>query len=180
MATIATMSGAQFDALPYEEGRRWELFDGELIEVPSPTPKHQRIVSRINTSLDNYFDERKSGVTLPDVEFALGQDWRLRPDIAILRLERWERIDENRVPVQGVPNIAVEVISPSERTSESARKVWTYLRSGVEEVWQVFPETREVAVYSAHAPVRIFTSEERLATPVLPGWSFSIQEILGS
>jgi len=47
MPTIATMSGAQFDALPYQEGRRWELLEGELIEVPSPTAEHQIIVSNI-------------------------------------------------------------------------------------------------------------------------------------
>jgi Uma2 family endonuclease len=41
------MSGAQFDALPYQEGRRWELLEGELIEVPSPTAEHQIIVSNI-------------------------------------------------------------------------------------------------------------------------------------
>jgi Uma2 family endonuclease len=150
------------------------------LKRPAPHRKRQRIVGRLNTSLDIYFAGHQVGVTLPDVEFALGPDWRLRADIAIVRTDRWEQIDQNRVPVQGVPNIAVEVISPSERTAESARKVWSYLRSGVEEVWQVFPETKEVAVYTAHEPVRIFTSEERLATPLLPGWSLSIHEIVGS
>ncbi len=44
MATLATMSGAEFDALPFEEGRRWELLAGDLIEVSSLTPEHQDIV----------------------------------------------------------------------------------------------------------------------------------------
>jgi Uma2 family endonuclease len=51
MATIATMTGAQFDALPYEEGRRRELLEGDLIEVSSPTPEHQDIVFNLVTAL---------------------------------------------------------------------------------------------------------------------------------
>ena len=47
MATTATMSGLQFDALPYEEGRRWELLEGDCIEVSSPTPRHQEIIFRV-------------------------------------------------------------------------------------------------------------------------------------
>ena len=49
------MAGAQFDSLPYEEGRKWELLEGELIEVPSPTPEHQLIVSTFCASLRQYF-----------------------------------------------------------------------------------------------------------------------------
>ena len=44
MATVVAMTGLQFDALPYDEGRLWELLDGDLIEVPSPTLQHQDIV----------------------------------------------------------------------------------------------------------------------------------------
>ena len=178
MATITTLTGAQFDALPFEEGRRWELFDGELIEVPSPTPNHQRTVTRLITSLEIFFAEHQIGKTIPDVDFALGPNWRLRPDIAILRMERWKEIDGNRVPVQGAPNIAVEVISPTERTTESTRKVWAYLRAGVEEVWQVFPEAKEVAVYTSHQAVRIVTADEPLTTPILPGWQIVVKDIL--
>ena len=55
MATTSTMAGAQFDALPYEEGRKWELLDGDLIDVPSPTLEHQSIVGTIYASLRAYF-----------------------------------------------------------------------------------------------------------------------------
>ena len=48
------MSGLQFDALPYEDGRRWELLEGNLIEEPSPTPHHQAIVFNILMALRQY------------------------------------------------------------------------------------------------------------------------------
>ena len=127
MATATTtMTGAQFDALSPEESRWWELFDGEVIEMPSPTPKHQLIIVDLTMSLEWFLRQNKLGFTLPAVDFALGPDWRLQPDIAVLLMDR-SKIDINRTPVQGIPDIAIEVISPSERTAQSSRKVWAYL-----------------------------------------------------
>jgi Uma2 family endonuclease len=54
MASIATMTGPQFDALPYEEGRRWELIEGELVEVSSPTLEHQILLQRLLLALVLY------------------------------------------------------------------------------------------------------------------------------
>ena len=177
MATLATMSGAQFDALPYEEGRLWELLDGDLIAVPSATLKHQRVVCRLSASFETYLTSHKNGVTVPDVEFALGEDKRLRPDISIIQPDRWATFDQNRIPVQGAPNIAIEVISPSERTSESLRKVRAYLGAGVQEVWQIFPDIQEVIVYTTDQMARVLSGDDRLTTDLLPDWGMSCREI---
>ncbi len=83
MTTSTTMSGLQFDALPYEEGRRWELLEGDPIEVSSPTPRHQAIVFNILRALQRYLAEGK-GVAFADVEFALSDLSRLRPDVCAL------------------------------------------------------------------------------------------------
>ena len=56
MATTALMSGLQFDALPYEEGRRWELLEGDLIEVPSATLRYQLIVLRLLRKLQEFLE----------------------------------------------------------------------------------------------------------------------------
>ncbi len=130
MAAIAGMTGAQFDALPYEDGRQWELLSGELIEVPSPTPEHQDIVFNLLKALKQYGESRHD---------------RLRPDVCVLLGDR-ANVDSRKVPIQGAPNIAVEVISPGERAGETRRKALTYLDAGVEEVWQVYPITREVLI----------------------------------
>lgn len=50
----ATMSGLQLDALPYEEGRRWELLEGNPLKGPSPTPRHQAVVFNILMALRQY------------------------------------------------------------------------------------------------------------------------------
>ncbi len=84
MPTIATMSGAQFDALPYEQGRQWELLEGELIEVPSPTLEHQIIVKVLLLAIERYLEgSNEQCVVVSDVEFALSDDVRLRPDVCL-------------------------------------------------------------------------------------------------
>ena len=168
------MTGVQFDALPYEEGRRWELVEGDLIEVPAATPEHQIVVAEVVTRLGEYFRRSPIGGVLPDVEFALSDRDRMRPDVCVLLGERWTGLNRKRIPIPGAPDIACEIISPSERTAESTRKVRTYLRRGVKEVWQVFPEAREVIVWTADAMTRVLDAGEALSTGALPGWTLPL------
>jgi Uma2 family endonuclease len=172
MATVATMTGAQFDALPYEEGRRWELLSGDLVEVSSPTPEHQDIVVNLLSALKQFLRTRGAARTHQDIEFALSLRDRLRPDVCVLLDDRAE-LHPQRTPIRGAPNIAAEVISPSERAGETRRKVLTYLASGVDEVWQIYPATREVLIYAADKR-RELQQDGILTTDLLPGWSLPV------
>ena len=71
------MAGIQFDALRYQEGRRWELLEGDLVEVSSPTPEHQDIVFNLLAALKQYLKEQSVGRAHQDVEFALSRQDRL-------------------------------------------------------------------------------------------------------
>ena len=175
MATVATMSGAQFDALPYEEGRRWELVAGDLIEVPSPTPEHQDIVFNLLQALKQHLRTREAARAHQDIEFALSEQDRLRPDVCVLLDDR-ANLDPRRVPINGAPDIAAEVISPSERTGETRRKVLAYLNAGVREVWQIYPVTREVLI-SSHRSRRELGYFESLTTDLLPSWSMPVASL---
>ena len=143
MVTASIMTGPEFDALPYEEGRCWELLGGELIAVSSPTPQHQLILQRILFALMMYFDAHPGwGLALTDVEFALDDSHRLRPDVLVLLGERASSLDMARVPVPGAPDLAIEIISPSERSSETQQKLQSYLRHGTREVFGRFIRNR--------------------------------------
>ena len=176
MSTTATMTGAQFDALPYDEGRRWELLEGGLIEVPSPTFEHQEIVYQILTSLKLYLADGR-GVASHDVEFALSPDTRVRPDVWALLGERATILDLSRVPIPGCPDLAVEVISPSEHTADSMYKVDTDFRYGAREVWQVYPRSRQVVVHSSARDLRKLSVGESLTTPLLPDFELPVAAI---
>ena len=127
-------TGAQFDAFAYEEGRLWELAGGELIAVSSPTPEHQSILQRILFALMVHLNANPSqGLVFTDVEFALTADDRLRPDVLVLLYPRAADLEMNRVPVPGAPDLAIEIISPSERNADTQKKLRTYLAHGTRE-----------------------------------------------
>ena len=176
MASTATMTGAQFDALPYDEGRRWELIEGDLVAVSSPTPEHQLILQKLLFALMLYFQQHPGGIVLSDVEFALSGTNRVRPDVLVLLAERAKTLNRSKIPIPGAPDIAVEVISPSERTSDSMSKVETYLRHGVQEVWQVFPTLRQVVVLTSQATQRLAASET-LTTSLLPEFAVAVSSL---
>ena len=173
MAKIAVISGVQFDALPYDEGRRWELLDGELTPVASPALQHQEIVFRLLMELKGHVADDEAIVS-HDVEFALSADTRLRPDVWLMQSPRSLRLDPSDVPIPGAPDLAVEIISPSEYAAESMRKVAVYLENGVKEVWQVYPKTREAIVYSVTGELRRFRNDEALTSWLLIDFELSL------
>jgi len=178
MATTAVMSGLQFDALPYEEGRRWELLEGDLIEVPSATPRHQDIVFAVQLAIRSYLrDEGIQGRVYADVEFALSADTRLRPDVCVLLPEKAGQLDEDRIPIPGAPDLAIEVISPSERTAESQARVWAYLRNGVAEVWQIYRKLRTIEIFKSESH-RTLGAHQPVTTDILPGFSAPLASFL--
>lgn len=172
------MTAEEFDRLPEEDGRRYELIEGELIDVSSATPTHNRIVRRLLHLLELFLAVNYIAETLPDTEFIVGQS-RLRPDVAIMLLPTWDRIDPNRVPVPIVPEVAVEVVSPSESYVDVEQKVRTYLNHGVVEVWLVQPQGRSIYVHRS-TEVQWLPTDEHLQTPLLPGFSLAIADLFAT
>jgi len=177
MATSAILTGPEFDALPYEQARRWELLAGELIPVSSPTPEHQLILQRILLALLLYLDRKPgSGMAFTDLEFALTENCRVRPDVLFLVQDRAARLDMSRIPVPGCPDLAVEIISPSERSSDTQEKLQTYLANGTEEVWQVYPKSKCVVVHRGGASA-ILSAGEHISTSMLPDFSLGLDAL---
>src|SRR5712691_3904814 len=106
MAAQTLITAEQFDQMPVEEGRRYELLDGELIEMPSATPLHNWILLALGSKLTDFLEQTGWGVAIPDTEFALGGQRRLRPDLAVLRADKWAQLDLTKVPVLAVPGLS--------------------------------------------------------------------------
>jgi Uma2 family endonuclease len=177
VATITSITGAQFDAMPYDEGRRWELVNGELISVASPTPWHQDIVFRILLAIRRYLDVSGiSALAYQDVEFALTDNDRVRPDICVLLGDKARRLDPDRIPIPGSPDIAIEVISPTERSAESHDKVRAYLRTGTAEVWQVYPKSRTVQIHRGEI-ARLLEWSQQVESDLLPGFALPLSSV---
>ena len=177
MATTTTLIGAQFDAMPYEEGRRWELVNGDLISVSSLTPRHQDIVFEILLAVRRYLRQSGiAGLAYQDVEFALTENDRVRPDVGVVLGEKATRLDPDKVPIPGAPDIAIEVISPTERASESHDKVRAYLRNGTAEVWQVYPKSRTVQIHRGET-ARSLEWSQPVETDLLPGFALQLASL---
>jgi Uma2 family endonuclease len=142
--------------------------------VSSPTPEHQIIVQRIVFALMQYLQANPGrGLVLNDVEIALSLNTRVLPDVLWLRAEKAARLNFTKGPVPGCPDLAVEVISPSERAAEAQEKVRTYLEAGTAEVWQLFPKSSTAIIHST-AGIR---ESNELASPLLPGFSLAVGDL---
>jgi Uma2 family endonuclease len=176
MPVHATMTAEQFDALPEEDGRKWELLDGELIEVSSATPKHNRIMGRLYKLLDTFAEQKKLGAVLMETDLAVRANTRLRPDMGFFSAETWRTVDIEVVPVKQIPDIAVEIISPSETATTINRKVDAYLKWGVQEVWLIDPEIRTLFVHTLTG-AQSLSEGAFLTSEFVPGWRLQIADL---
>jgi len=171
------MTGAQFDAMPYDKGRRWELINGELIPVPSPTPRHQDIAFEITAAIRGYLKaNHPAGLAYQDVEFALTGNDRLRPDVCILLRERKPaRPGQDPHPRRARYRYRSH-LPPSKRASESHDKIRAHLRHGTAEVWQVYPKSRTVQIHRGDT-ARILEWSQPIETDLLPGFSLQLASL---
>jgi len=159
-------------ALPDRDDCRYELDEGELIELPLPRPRHQIAVTRLLVKLANYVETHPIGLVLgSDSPFLLSRnpDTLRGPDIAFVTNEHAAKIDLDYV-IEVPPTLAVEVASPNDRMKAMLKKVSEYLEAGAVEVWLVLPASREVHVYTQNDAPRIVRGEERLTSNLLPGF----------
>jgi Uma2 family endonuclease len=173
------MTAERFDALPEEEIRKWELLDGELIEAPSATPKHNMILMTLSALLHTYAVRRKLGVVLPETDLAVGANTRLRPEFGFFSAAKWHSIDVDQVPVVETPDVAVEIISPSETGTTIDRKLDAYLKWGVQEAWLIYPETRTLFVHTSAGAQRL-SEGAFLTSELIPGFRVQIADLFAN
>ncbi len=125
-----------------EDDRKEELLEGELIVSPSAKVWHSAIVRRIRERLTPL--EPKGYIVANDFACMLGKTSMPAPDLAAVSIERWNQAEDSEGWLDGAPELAVEVASPSNRKLQ--RKAAIYLEYGAEQVWLVYRKTRTVTV----------------------------------
>jgi Uma2 family endonuclease len=157
-----------------------ELIAGELVMMSPAGFNHGRFALRIGAALDNFVTPRGLGFVVSaeaGFQIAHDPDTVRAPDVAFVRAER---IPPGGVKgfFQGVPDIAVEVVSPNDRASEVIAKSQDWLQAGCQMVWVVDPQTRTVSVYRSRSEISVLTAEETLSGgDVLPGFSVPVAAI---
>jgi Uma2 family endonuclease len=148
-----------------------EVIDGEMLLMSPVGVLHHIIVSNILRVLYAYMTMHEIGSVFPDGLLYLmhGQPKRLKdsfvPDLSFVRNDNFPTNWDISKPHPGAPNLAVEVVSPGDDANKLQTKVRTYLDKGTEQVWVVYPETREVYQYRVEGTpelVRIYREHETM------------------
>ena len=131
-----------------DDGRRYEVIRGVLYLMPAPTFDHQYSVSQIGRLLGNFVEEHRLGVVLVapfDVRLPDRIGDPVQPDVVFIRRERQPRSGDPNF--EGVPDLMVEVLSPSNWRYDRKTKLSAYRDAGAPEVWLVDPLARAVEVF---------------------------------
>jgi Uma2 family endonuclease len=157
-----------------------ELIRGELVHRSLNGFYHGWIASNIDRVFGLFVKSNKLGrVSTAEAGFLISRnpDTVRAPDVAFVRAERIPPGGQKKF-FEGPPDLAVEVLSPDDRSSEVNAKIHDWLEAGCVQVWVVDPQTKCVMVYRGIRDISVFTESENLtATDLLPGFSLPISEI---
>lgn len=176
MTVTTLMTAEELLAMP-DDGVRHELVQGELRSMSPAGAKHGRIVMIIARELDQFVSSNGFGwVYNSDTGFVLSRnpDTVRCPDVPFVRQERRVRADGF---FEGAPDLAVEVISPTDRYSEVREKVQEYLRAGTQLVIVVDPRTQGATLYTPTGGRDLTIDDSLHAGDVVPGWSLPLREL---
>lgn len=163
---------------------RRELVHGEVVEMTPVGGVHGRVSGRVYRRLAEHVEAHGGGeVLVGDVGFVLaiaGDPERVRaPDVAFVSATR---LPEGRLPqgfLRGAPDLAVEVLSPTDNPVEVQQKVRDYLEAGSRLVWVIAPVAATATVYRPDGSARLVREPEALAgEDVLPGFTVPLATLL--
>jgi Uma2 family endonuclease len=162
-----------FALSPQNIMRHFELLDGEMSEKMVAHPKSSIVAGRFSYYLNGFIIPNKLGyVTIADGGYQVGKH-RLMPDVAYIQKDRYVPLaDRGYQPV--APDLAVEVISPTDKTKDVLKKVTRYVENGTT-VWLVDIVLQTVTVYNPNKPIRTYTVQDTLdGSDVLPNFTLHL------
>lgn len=163
--------------------QRMELVRGIPVETPMPNLRHGKVCSTFGRLLGNFVDEHDLGHVMSNDSFV-----KVRNDPDTLRgadvlFISYERLAKGRVPdgvLDVIPELAVEVVSPTNLWTELFGKVEEYLSAGVKAVVILDPKTETASVYRPGVNQHVFRRADTLTVPdVLPGFSVPVAKLFG-
>lgn len=100
-----------------------------------------------------------------------------QPDVSFISLDRLPHLPAEDY-ISGAPDLAIEVVSPSDTAEDLNRKINQYLAAGGVKVWAAYPRTRQIHVSEKDRPTTILSGDDALTEPGLfPGWSVRVSEL---
>ena len=161
-----------------DDGKRYQIIEGELHMTPAPVPYHQRISRNLEIILWDFVRNKNLGeVYYAPCDIVLTEENVVQPDIFFISKEREHIIGEKNI--QGTPDLIIEILSPGTEELDRKLKVRLYEGFGVREYWLVDPERKEVEVLmlTPEGYSRFGIFGESLSSPLLQGLVMNLSEV---
>lgn len=183
--TTATrkMTLDEFLAMPETEPAS-EFICGEVVQKPMPSLDHGRIALRIGARLDEYLSRTNAGWAVVESRHSERAESRVYlPDVTVVLKDRipLDKQTRRRGPLELVPDIAIEILSPDDRPSRFVEKVTFYLRNNTPLVWVIDLDERTLDAYRPGLPSTRHTVGDIIsAAPVLPDFTLDVGELFAA
>jgi Uma2 family endonuclease len=181
MSAAVSVSGTKTGTI-LDGGEHYEVINGERVELPPMGAYQSVLASFLDQVLGPFARMKGQGRVVVETLFQLDREGKLqrKPDIAFVSYKRWPK--NHRVPDTKawdvVPDLAIEVNSPSNTGDEILQKIQDYFRAGVLCVWVVYPVTEQIFVFSSPAKNVILTKADYLdGESILPGFRFPVAQL---
>lgn len=176
MATKAQLTIEDFLRLPESvDGQdvRYELVEGELVPMSPTVPVHNRVRGKLERLLATFVEQHGLGEVLAEQAFHLFGNTVRIPDVSFVSGRQFE---SHHVP-DGPPDLAVEVVSPSNTPREIDQRISDYFAAGCRRVWVVYPDDREVYIRGLAGETRRRGDDLLEDAELLPGFSVKVSEL---
>jgi Uma2 family endonuclease len=132
------------------DGKRYEILEGELSVTPAPSTKHQTASVNLVALLSRHINERDLGKLFhAPIDLILETSSVLQPDLLFVSKARQRIITERAI--EGAPDLVIEILSPTTTRTDRVTKAHIYARHGVPAYWIVDPEQQNIEIYLLEA-----------------------------
>jgi Uma2 family endonuclease len=168
--------------LEWEGPQRYQLFGGEAVMMASPSVVHQAILRELLTDFNNFLRNKPCQVFAAPLDVRLfpkednSDDIVLQPDLLVV----CDKDKLGKGSVNGAPDLAIEIMSPSNSHRELFLKFQYYLEAGVREYWVIDPETKKVQVHvyeNGHYISTLYKENAHITVSVVPGLEIALESL---
>lgn len=163
-----------------KDGHRYEVVNGELIDMGNSGMEHGYVACILVAALTTVVRQNKLGAVCDSsTAFTLKNGNKRSPDVSFVAKERLKGL--KRPPrgfFQGSPDLAVEILSPSNTIEEIHDKIVEYFENDTRLVWVIHPDEKYVLVYHTPEPDRFLRPQDQLdGEAIVPGFSVAVAEL---
>jgi Uma2 family endonuclease len=173
---------ADWDKMPYRDGNRYEIIEGELFVSCSPGLTHERVLINLILLIGNFLRANPIGTVVGNVGVILSNFSGVIPDLVVFLDEQADTIVKDD-RLHGPPGLVIEILSPGSANIRRDRvtKLQLYAKHGVPEYWIVDPRNMILERYvdqdSSLTLLETLQYEDSLSTTAIPGFSCQVSEI---